>query len=374
MDSNTFFPGIVVMDAVSGGVARGTVLAGLCGALLASCGGEPIANPSASLALHAGSMGDIGGADGNGSAARFFGPTGITTDSAGNIFVADTGNHSLRKIVSPASVSTLAGTAGVFGIADGTGAAARFFNPTGVAVDGAGIVYVADSSNHTIRKIASGGVVTTFAGSAGSFGAVDGIGAAARFAGPQAVATDGAGNLYVTDTYNHVIRRITSAAEVSTFAGMAGAFGSADGVGTSARFTSPQGIATDAAGNVYVADTGNHTIRKIIASTGVVSTLAGMALASGSADGAGAAARFSSPQGLAVDSAGNVYVADTRNGTLRRITGAGVVSTVAGVAGQTNFVPGDLPGRTGFPVDVTVSGTSLYFTTGNGVAQVLNRP
>ena len=231
----------------------------------------------------------------------------------------------------PYSFTTLAGIAP--GSADGTGRAARFDHPSGVAVDSAGYVYVADTENNTIRRITPSGVVSTFAGLAGSRGSADGAGNIARFAGPSGVAVDSAGNVYVADRENHTIRKITPSGVVSTLAGLAGSFGSNDGTGSAARFSFPTGVAVDSAGNVYVADYGNDTIRKITPSA-VVSTLAGLAGNPGSVDGTGSAARFFQPCGVAVDSAGNVYVADTFNSTIRKITPAGVVSTLAGLAGS----------------------------------------
>ncbi|MFZ2650894.1 MAG: hypothetical protein WA210_12410, partial [Burkholderiaceae bacterium] len=166
---------------------------------------------------------------------------------------------------------------------------------------------------------------------------------------------------------------ITPAGVVTTLAGSARFPGGADGTGAAARFFGPQGVATDSASNVYVADTSNHTMRKITPA-GVVSTLAGSAFVSGSADGTGAAARFNSPEGVATDSAGNVYVADTSNHTIRKITPAGVVSTVAGTPGRGAFVPGPLPGVLSFPRALAVSGNSLYVSMANGVAVVMPLP
>jgi sugar lactone lactonase YvrE len=334
---------------------------------------------SSSLALFAGDMGSSGSADGAGAAARFDFPRGVATDSAGNIYVADGGNHTLRKITPAGVVTTLAGTAGVQGSTDASGAAARFNSPNGVATDSAGNVYVADTDNHTIRKITPAGAVTTLAGTAsGAGGSTDATGAAASFNFPIGVATDGAGNVYVADTGNFTIRKITPAGAVTTLAGTApglhgGGGGSADGTGPAAFFSSPRGVATDGAGNVYVADLGASTIRKITPA-GVVTTFAGTAGVTGSTDAAGAAARFFLPDGVATDSADNVYVTDTFNHTIRKITPAGAVSTVAGVAGQAGFAPGALPGLLSSPRGVAVSGTSLYITLNNGAAVVQNRP
>jgi hypothetical protein len=183
-------------------------------------------------------------------------------DSAGNIYVADTVNDTIRKITSAGNVTTLAGSAGQIGSTDGTGSAARFYYPRSVAVDTAGNVYAAEFYNHTIRKITPDGQVTTLAGSAGQSGSADGTGSAARFYQPQGVAVDSDGNVYVADTGNDTIRMITPAGDVTTLAGSVGQSGGADGIGSAARFNLPQGVAVDSAGNVYVADTYNNRITK----------------------------------------------------------------------------------------------------------------
>lgn len=170
-------------------------------------------------------------------------------------------------------------------------------------------------------------------------GSADGTGAAARFANPIGVAVDRDGNVYVGDTYNSTIRKVTATGVVTTLAGTAGMPGSADGMGAAARFNHPNGVAVDSAGNVYVADTQYSTIRKITPA-GVVMTVAGSATITGSADGTGAAVRFNGPRGVAVDGADNVYVADTFNSTIRKVTSAGVTTTVAGTAGVTGWPRG----------------------------------
>src|SRR5207245_2450146 len=152
--------------------------------------------------------------------------------------------------------------AGYNGSDDGTGSAARFYNPYRVATDSSGNVYVADTNNHTTRQITPAGVVTTLAGLAGINGSADGTGSAARFNYPVGVATDSSGNVYVADTFNHTIRQITPAGVVTTLAGLAGTSGSVDGTGSAARFYRPYGVATDSSGNAYVADGNNNTIRK----------------------------------------------------------------------------------------------------------------
>jgi hypothetical protein len=288
----------------------------------------------------AGAAGQGGSSDGTGSAASFDGPDGVAVDSAGNVYVADYGNDEIRKITPSGVVTTLAGAAGQGGSSNGAGSAARFDYPGGVAVDSAGNVYVADSGNDEIRKITPSGVVTTLAGAAGQQGFSDGTGSAARFDNPGNVAVDSEGNVYVADSGNDEIRKITPLGGVTTLAGSAGQTGSSDGTGSAARFDYPTGVAVDSIGsNVYVGDCNNDEVRKIT-SSGVVTTLAGSAGQTGSSDGTGSAARFDYPTGVAVDNTGNVYVADWSNDKIRKITPSGVVSTLAGSAGQTGSSDG----------------------------------
>ena len=316
----------------------------------------------------AGLAGGYGSANGTGSAAQFFNPFGLAVDAAGNVYVADSSNDTIRRVapsLSPGQtnwvVTTLAGSPEDAGSAGGTGAGALFSNPMGIAVDGAGTLYVADSGNDTIRRVAPGfssgqtnSVVSTIAGAPGAAAAADGTGSAARFNGPTALAVVGTNCLYVADAGNSTIRRMTSATSpggtnwtVTTIAGSAGIAGSSDGVGSTARFNNPGGVAVDDQGNLYIADSSNNTIRRIAPAVSagrtnwVVSTIAGSPGIAGSADGSGSAARFNGPTGIAADQAGNLFVADFSNGTVRKLRASlsggqtqWWVTTIGGLAGN----------------------------------------
>ena len=315
---------------------------------VASGSGTVISTPIANVAVTCGSgvlsvlVGKPGGGgslDGSGSAARFYTPSGTAVDANGNVYVADAHNHAVRKISPAGLVTTLAGSASAMGSSDGTGSTARFQGPKGVAVDRVGDVYVADTENCTIRKITVAGVVTTLAGAAGAPGSLDGTGSAARFSGPQGVAVDRSGNVLVADTLNNTIRIITPAGVVSTLAGSPHMTGAADGAGAAALFFAPSAVTVDDAGNVYVADTGNSTVRRITPA-GVVTTQAGTPGVFGSTDGVGGAALFRGPAGIASDSAGNIFVEDGGNGTIRRVTPTGAVTTIAGTPGISGWADG----------------------------------
>lgn len=303
--------------------------------------------------------GASGFANGTGTAATFYNPYGLTVDAAGNVYVADQQNNAIRKITSAGAVSTLSGN-GTSGRTNtsAVGVSALYNSPSSVAVDAAGAaVYVADFGNNEIRKIvtatgASNGTVTVLAGSAtGATGSANGTGTAATFNGPAGVAVDAAGNVYVADFNNNSIRKITAAGVVTTLAG--GKAGNANGTGTAASFNGPRGVAVDAAGNVYVADANNNLIRKITAA-GVVTTLAGNGSA-GNASGAANAASFNYPSGVAVDATGVVYVADSNNNLIRKIGTDGTVTSVAG--------SGYLTLRTPFnaPVGVAVDAAGMLY-------------
>lgn len=312
----------------------------LCGALLA--GRTQAGAQSLSITTLAGSPnGYEGSTDGTGIAARFDEPLGLSVDAAGNLYVADLYNDTIRKVTPVGVVTTLAGTPGVAGGIDGTGSAVQFHYPSGTAVDAAGNVYVADQGNYAIRMIAPSGAVSTFAGYIGQQGTSDGVGTNARFTAPSGIAIDSAGNLYVSD--NDTIRKIAPDQTVTTLVGEAGVSGSADGTGNTARFNNPGGLAVDSKGSVYVADFGNNTIRKLTPA-GAVTTLAGVAGKSGSTDGEVGSALFYGPAGVAVDGSGNIFVAEQFNVDIREIQSSGTVLTVAGSAFVRGTSDGTGPG------------------------------
>ena len=313
----------------------------------------------------AGWPGSAGSANGTGWAARFAFPGSVRPDSAGNLYIADSSNDTVRKVTPAGVVTTVAGTPGVSGSTDGPAASALFGATAGVAVDASGNLFVADDGNTTIREISAAGTVTTLAGVAGSAGTLNGTGSAARFADPQNLAIDGAGNLYVADGKGNTIRKVTPAGAVTTLAG-SGTAGSADGTGSAAQFNDPTGVTVDPFGNVYVADYGNNTVR-VVTPTGVVTTLAGKAGRIGSTDAAGSSARFDGPAGIGIDGSGNLYVADANNDTIREVTGGGVVTTVAGSAGVEENIDGPTASaRFATPGDVAVDNSGVIYVADAG--------
>ncbi|WP_022826314.1 NHL repeat-containing protein [Hymenobacter norwichensis] len=303
-----------------------------------------------------------GSTDGAGAAARFNRPMGIALAPDGTVYVADANNHTIRRITPTGVVSTFAGQAGVKGSLDGTGAAARFNTPAGLALDAQGTLYVTDGRNQTIRQVTPAGVVTTLAGQVGQKGSADGPGAAAQFNFPHGIAVAASGLLYVTDTENHVVRTVSATGEVNTLAGVVGKKGAVDGAGPTVRFFHPSGIALDARGTLYVVDNGSHTIRTIHP-TGEVRTLAGLASKHGATDGQGPVARFDNPNSIAIDAQGVLYLADYINSTVRRITPTGEVTTLAGHTRSWGHQDGPArEARFEFPFGVAVSadGSIVY--------------
>lgn len=270
--------------------------------------------------------GNAGAINGIGKLASFNRPSGVAVDGSGNIFVADAGNNLVRKITPDGTVSTLAGTVAAVDTSNTVTSQPLFSSPSGVAVDASGNVYVADAGNNRICVISPSGVTRTLAGK-GSAGSDDGPGSSATFNNPSGVAVDISGNVYVADLLNNVIRKVGPDGTTSTIAGN-GDIGSKDGIDTAVRFYFPSSLAVDASGNVYVTDDINNLIRKI-APDGTVTTLAGSGRA-GAQNGTGIMASFNDPSGITVDAFDNLYVADANNNLIRKITSGGVVSTVAG--------------------------------------------
>ncbi|MEI6715812.1 MAG: MBG domain-containing protein [Verrucomicrobiota bacterium] len=355
-----------------------------------------------------GTAGTSGAKNGAAASALFNGPTGVALAGNGDVYVTDTLNHVIRKITVAGEVSTYAGLEGVPGIVNGAASGARFNKPLGLAFDSVGNLYVADNDNEVIRKITSGGVVSTFAGTAGVKGSADGPGTSAAFDGPVGLSVDKSGNLFVTDGDNSTIRKITPSGVVSTFAGTAGNFGESDGLGTLASFRYPAGIAVDGDGNVYVGDSDNGTVRKIspggnvttlagsaggavgvavdasgsvyvtnldgctirkITAAGVETTIAGDFGNAGSADGPGSIARFNEPRLITLDGAGNAYVADYRNHTIRKIKLPKDMAPGAVVNGATFTLPTAVTSDTGL-YECVISDATGSITSASVLLQV----
>ena len=310
----------------------------------------------------AGIAGVVGSANGPAASATFNNPHGVARDQQGNIYVANRYGHTIRKITPAGVVSDFAGS-GSPGANDGTGTAASFNEPWAVACDASGNIYVADTKNYKIRKITPAGVVTTVAGT-GVFGVTNGPANTAQFGFPSGIAVNSAGSvIYVCDRMTHTIRKIAGG-NVTTHAGTVYLSGSVDGPGATAKFDHPYSIAMDVTGNVYVADEYNNKIRKVT-NTGVVSTLAGDGTM-GSADGAAATASFNAPWGITVSPAGDVFVGDGNNFTIRKISG-GVVSTFAGQNAMPGFVNGPA-------LQATFNGVSALWYDSNNSEIVLCDP
>jgi sugar lactone lactonase YvrE len=313
--------------------------------------------------------GTRGFADGQGITAQFDNPADVAAGPDGSIYVADSANHRIRKISAAGLVSTLAGSSKP-GHQDGVGGAALLSSPTGISVNASGVIVFADSvatDPHPmfVRLVSAEGKVTALAGSS-SAGSQDGQGTQAFFRTPANVAIDKDGNVYVADTSNHRIRKVTPDGNVTTFAGSPGSdvvSGYNDGPAAEAQFKSPAGIAVDGSGNVYVADTGNHCIRLI--ANGQVTTLAGSPTP-GKGNGKGKAASFNFPNDVAVDSVGNVFVADSANHLIRKITPDGAVTTIAG-AGQPGYTDGPAAqAQFRLPQGITVDSKGIIYVADTG--------
>ncbi len=325
----------------------------------------------------AGVVGVGGYADGTNRAALFSTPVGMVVDLNSNLLIADTGNSVIRKLTPTTNgwvSSTLAGLAGFPGSVDGTNSQARFNFPTGLALDTNGVIYVADQVNSTIRKLTTDGTnwtVTTIAGLAGSYGNANGTNSAARFYYPSGLAVDAAGNIYVADQINSAIRKLTPAGSnnwsVTTIAGTAGVSGSTDGVNNAARFFWPSDIRVDANGILFVADSGNSTVRKITPSGAnyIVTTLGGTAGANGALDGTNNLALFDGVGGIALDSLGNLYVADSYSSIIRKLTPVGnnwIANTIGGLPYVTGSADGiNAVARFDMPYGVCVDASGVIY-------------
>ena len=294
-----------------------------------------------------------GFADGVGTTAKFDNLFGITIDLAGNLYVADSGNNRIRKITPTGAVTTFAGS-GASGSADGTGTTAQLILPRDVVFDKTTNNFFV-VSGQKIRKITTGAVVTTLAGSTQGF--ADGTGSSAQFSDPRGITIDPAGNVFVADLGNDKIRKITPTSVVTTIAGSTSGF--TDGTGTSALFHIPAFITSDAIGNLFVSDSFNHKIRKITP-TGAVSTIAGST--QGFADDVALNAKFSSPQGVAFDANGNLFICDFNNHAIRKISQTGKVSTIAGdIAGFSDGI--GIAAKFNLPNGITIDNDGILYVT-----------
>jgi serine/threonine-protein kinase len=271
-------------------------------------------SPDGVVATRAGN-GMPGSVNGHGTAAQLKGPDGLVISPSGDLYIAEADNYQIRKITRDGAVTTVAGN-GRRGDRDGPAREAQFGYPTGIAIDGRGVLYIADRGAHKIKMITPDGIVSTLAGS-GVPGYTDGMGRAAQFHDPMTVAIDRDGRLFVADSGNHAIRMVAPTGRVTTVAGTPQS-GFADGPRDAARFNWPTGLALDETGNLYVADSNNARIRKITPD-GIVTTIAGNGRA-GFHDGPGLTAQFNFPTGVGVDRKGNLYVADSANHRIRRIS------------------------------------------------------
>ena len=307
----------------------------------------------------------FGGDGGPASQAQISSPTGVAVDGAGNLYIADAGNHRVRRVDSTGTITTVAGTGEAGFGGDGAPATqAGIDRLTGVAVDGAGNLYIADWNSNRVRKVDSTGTITTIAGTGErGFGGDGGPASQAQISSPTGVAVDGAGNLYIADWDNGRIRRVDSAGTITTIAGTGGFYFRGDGGPARQGWLSyPTGVAVDGAGNLYIADADDHRIRKVDSTTGTITTVAGGVNTFGGDGGPASEAQISSPTGIAVDGAGNLYISD-RSHRIRKVDSTGTITTVAGT-GRRGFSGDGGPAsqaRLNFPTGVAVDGAgNLY--------------
>ena len=320
---------------------------------------------------------------------------GLAIDDSGNIYFVDGAANVVRKIDRTSGViSTLGGTFLGFNVIDptpykgdgGPAVEAHFNVPLGIAVDASGNIYIADSGNNVVRRIsASTGVITTIAGNNNTLGydGDGGLATAAHFYTPYDVATDQAGNIYITDSQNHSIRKITlSTGIISTVAGSGPdhkGFGGDNGLATEAHLDTPQGIALDDAGNLFIVDAGNHAVRKVAASTGIITTIAGTGNHGYDGDGGlGTLARLYAPSRVAVDDAGDIYIADQGSHVVRKVSGStGIITTLAGTgtAGYSGDGGPAVSATLSSPQGVAVDddGNVIFTESGNSVIRAVRQ-
>ena len=305
----------------------------LCGTVIAQSGGGYFM-----VTVAGNGSGGFGGDGGPATSAQLSGPAGVATDATGNLFVADWSNCRIRKVASSGIITTVAGTGACGFGGDGRLATAAYLHsPGGVAVDAVGNLFVADTYNNRIREVSASGIITTVAGGGAynGFGGDGGPATAASLGFPNGVAVDAFGNLFIADTSNSRIRKVSAGGIITTVAGTGTAGFSGDGgLAMAAQMSSPAGVLVDAAGNLFIADAGNQRIRKVSAG-GIITTVAGTGTAGFSGDGGPATdAQLSVPYGVAVDAFGNLFIADTGNQRIRTVSASAIIATIAGTGIQ----------------------------------------
>ena len=319
-----------------------------------------------------GDSGDSGPA----TSAQVNQPAGVAVDIAGNFYIADFAAHRVRKVDTSGTITTVAGT-GIAGFSgDGAAAtAARIASPADVLVDAAGNLYIADYDNHRVRKVDTAGTITTFAGKNASGNSGDGgLATAARMANPVGLAADAAGNVYIADYTNANVRKVNTAGIISTVAGTGTEGYTGDGgPATAATLKNPGDIAVSASGDLLIADSGNSVVRKVN-TVGTISTVAGTGVPGYSGDaGSATAAQLSFPVGIAADLSGGYFIADFSNHVIRKVDALGVITTVAGtgIAGYSGDGGDAIAAQLTWParVNLNLAGDFFISDLGNGTVR-----